>query len=151
MSDLHRVISRSVHGDKIPDSLVILLDVGRESKLQHEIRDIIDELDMMINVARQQDETITRFTHIAEQILTPKEEDNAIHSDQRSQPDVASDKELEKIKLKAFQKRAADIRSDMSRRMKELEGLKTSAKSTAQNVRVLICIILHIKRALTWY
>ena len=165
MNDLQRVISKSADGEKIPDSLMILLDVGRESELQHEIRDIIDELNMMINVARQQEEMIKRFIDIAQTILKPRKDEDTKFSkgksrsvltstestekllvlteldlvdsqDHDSQTTLASDESnLDKVKLKAFQKRAADLKSDMWVRMKELESLRESADTTAKNVR----------------
>lgn len=37
-----------------------------EAKLQREVRDIVDELDIMLNIANQQQEMIGRFVRFAE-------------------------------------------------------------------------------------
>ena len=145
MDDLRRVISRSVDGEKISDSLIILLDVRRESKLQHEIRNINDELNMVINVARQQEQMITRFIDIAEKILTTQSKAKA---EQESENGQASEEKPSWAKLHAFQKRAADLKSDISIRMKELDGLKQSAESTAQNVCIAHLLRLELKKSI---
>ncbi len=99
----------------IPSGLLVLLDVGKESALQHEIWDIVDELNMMITVVRQQEEVIQRFSKLATAIL-------------------ADSKRTAKQSKRAFKRRKDDLVTDMSRRRDELERLKQRAESTAQDV-----------------
>ncbi len=115
MSQLHLSISRATDGDMIPSGLLVLLDVGQESALQHEIWDIVDELNMMINVVRQQEEVIQRFSKLAMAIL-------------------ADSRRASKQSKRAFKRRKDDLVTDMSRRRDELERLKQRAESTAQDV-----------------
>jgi hypothetical protein len=163
-----------------------LLNITAEGRLQREIKDIIDELDIMINVVKQQEEVITRFTKLAPEILHPFGKPGRVkEGDGTSEPVVIlqhSDGTQSKIKLKrngevvvstdnkpsatadgkqpakddavapnrggkqpvtdgsstkqqieAFDKRAADLLSEISVRINELEGLKKSAETTAQN------------------
>ncbi|KAH8895809.1 hypothetical protein GQ53DRAFT_819781 [Thozetella sp. PMI_491] len=144
MKNLHRSISCSFDGDMIPPTLLTLLDVGRESELQQEIRDIIDELDMMSNVAEQQEKMVKRFIKIAEDILSSGRSKGSKRREEQDSEQLASGKhaaerrEEEAAQLRVFKKRAADLKSDMAMRLKELSGLKKSAESTAMNVDNLL-------------
>ncbi|KAK3329955.1 hypothetical protein B0H66DRAFT_586382 [Apodospora peruviana] len=51
------------------ESLLALVSINKESHMQREIRDIIDELDIMIYVVTQQEQVITKFTEQAKEIL----------------------------------------------------------------------------------
>src|ERR1043166_4088631 len=49
-----------------------LLDINPEGALQREIKDIIDELDIMLHITRQQKDVIKRFIRHAERMMDPK-------------------------------------------------------------------------------
>ena len=142
------------------------MDINAEAKLQREIRDIIDELDIMIHIVRQEEEVITRFVKKAREILerddkgknTNKPVVRIQHSDgtwsdievklsshsneqasqgmsgasTQKQPDKGDS--LGSQAREAFDSRSNDLLSEISDRIKELEGLKRLAESTAQNV-----------------
>lgn len=102
-----------------------------EAELQREIRDIIDELDIMLHIVGQQQEVIKRFVRFAEDVLGP--------NPAKSPGQVASDapkgvKDIVEDQIKSFESRKADLLSEVEDRIKELEGLKASARSTAENV-----------------
>ena len=83
--------------------------------MQREIRDIIDELDIMIYVVKQQEQVVAKFTEQALEILDP--DDNGMTP-----------------QINTFKKRAKALGCELEFQIKELEGLKKSAESTAQNV-----------------
>jgi len=102
------------------ESILALVGVMKESHLQREIRDIVDELDIIIYVVKQQQQIITKYTELVLEILDPPESD-AISKG-------AS------VPRRAFQKRAKALESELTSQIEELEGLKRSAESTAKNV-----------------
>ncbi|KAI2776044.1 hypothetical protein F4815DRAFT_449636 [Daldinia loculata] len=106
---------QSVIGKDIPASLILsLLDITREGQLQQEAKDIIDELDIMIYIVLQQKEMVTRFSHLALEIIPKK------HT--------------------SFKKRSKSLLSKISDRIAELEGLKKSAQSAARSVNDLLAL-----------
>lgn len=104
--------------------MLALLDVTPEAELQREIRDIIDELDIMLHIVGQQQEVIKRFVKFAEDVL-PGQIGSATPIDVKN---IVTDQ------IKSFESRKADLLSEVDDRIKELEGLKASAQSTAENV-----------------
>ncbi len=82
--------------------------------MQREIRDIIDELEIIIYVVKQQQQVITKYTEQALEILENQSEDSP--------------------QKKSFEKRAKALICELEAQIEELEGLKRSAESTAQNV-----------------
>ncbi|KAL2283012.1 hypothetical protein FJTKL_10332 [Diaporthe vaccinii] len=122
--------------DKVdPRIMLALLDVTPEAELQREIRDIIDELDIMLHIVGQQQEVIKRFVRFAEDVLgtnpanLPRQIGSATPVDVQS---IVADQ------IKSFESRKADLLSEVEDRIKELEGLKASALSTAENVNDLL-------------
>lgn len=129
-----------------------LLDVHVEGKLQREIKDILDELDMMIHVYKQQREVMRRFCKHVEHILDPegrwKEGMIRDKPDDRAPPApttasaAAREREWEqeeqderREQLYWFRIQARELLSDVDGRMDELAGLRKAAESSAQNVR----------------
>lgn len=106
--------------DKVDPSLLLaLLNVTPEAELQREIRDIIDELDIILHIVNQQKEMITRFVKFAKEILIPPEHDVLhLHNEQYG----------------VFKNHSDDLLSKIDDRTKEPRGLRSSAESTAQNV-----------------
>jgi hypothetical protein len=152
--------------DAVPtETLLSLLNVDAEAQLQREIRDIIDELEIMIHIIKQQEDVITRFAKISLEILNPDEKSGTsmnakplvriMHSDGswsdiEVKPKTAVDEPTQairgnkphtghspdRLKREAFDKRAADLLSEIAGRIKELEGLKKSSETTAQNASI---------------
>jgi hypothetical protein len=120
--DLTRALTRSTAKHDIPSQqLLPLLDLRPESELQREIRDIIDELDIMLYIVKQQQEIIGYFKTNVEGILTSERN----RKGNRGRED-----------LNLFKKRAKGILEDVSWQVRELDSLKESAVSTAQSVRI---------------
>jgi len=91
--------------------------------MQRDIRDIIEELDIIINIVRQQEEVIRRFTQLAKEIL-----------ERKHLPSSQDAKEVHRMKLKSFGKRSQHVLSKVVTKIKELQGLRQSAEGIAQNV-----------------
>jgi hypothetical protein len=68
---VYRSASISKHYGATAELHVPLLDIHPEGKLQREIKDILDELDIMINLTRRQREIIGRYCKHVENILDP--------------------------------------------------------------------------------
>lgn len=154
-----------------PDLLLALLNVAAEAELQREIRDIIDELDIILHIANQQKVMVTRFVkfakHMTESDLTSQQdrvtmlEENAIALDEemRASHHAKSHVQLaqlqdraqqctETVKLlkqqqTAFDTHSDDLVSEIQDRINELSALKDSAESTAQNVSPHYCRRRH--------
>jgi hypothetical protein len=111
-------------------TLLPLLNIIHESQLQREIRDIIDELEIMLHIVKQQEDVINKFIQRATEILDLKC-GKSNNEQSRKNPTTQAT---------AFGRRANGLLANVSIQIKELEGLKKSAESTAQNVRDLICV-----------
>jgi len=141
-----------------------------EGKLQREIKDILDELDIMINITKQQKDLIQRFCKHVENILDPdgrwchgsedqflaqddESEEEAVPTPERNdrsdemqerkkdkdrvQREKLCDRKRRKKHLDWFRVQSQDLVSEVENRMDELEGLRESAKNTAQSVNDL--------------
>ncbi|KAK2028547.1 hypothetical protein LX32DRAFT_719942 [Colletotrichum zoysiae] len=142
-----------------------LLNINPEGKLQREIRDIIDELDIMIHVNNKQKEVIKRFVKNVENIYDPSGEwrdetlspngerdylrsrsmtradDNPERKGNDRDPKSKEEKQKrvrEKDEFTWFRKQAYDLISDVGDRIAELEGLRKSAESTSQGIKDLL-------------
>ena len=169
--------------DEASELHVPLLDIHPEGKLQREIKDIIDELDIMINITRRQRELIKRFCKHVENILDPeglwrhgsedqsmartgddddseagdetvpaprarskatatKSQSGTEHDDAtveaQKKKDAKRARRSDKIRRKNhidwFRMQSQDLLCEVGDRIEELEGLRESAKSTAQSV-----------------
>ncbi|KXH38946.1 hypothetical protein CSIM01_06083 [Colletotrichum simmondsii] len=136
---------------------VPLLNINPEGKLQREIKDIIDELDIMIHVNGKQREVIKRFVKHVENIYDPsgKWRDETLSPDGnrdyfrsrsmsrggeeiRSTEEARKQEEREKDEFTWFRKQAYDLISDVDDRMNELESLRKSAETTSQGIKDLL-------------
>lgn len=117
--------------------MLALLDVTPEAELQREIRDIIDELDIMLHIVGQQQEVIKRFFRFAEDLLRTN---TAKYPGQVVSPTPSDVQNTVADQIKAFDSRKADLQSEVDDRIKELEGLKASALSTAENVGLFLFV-----------
>lgn len=122
-----------------------LLDIHPEGKLQREVKDIIDELDIMIHVHKKQREVIKRFCKHVEHILDPdgRWKEGAVQHDRGTSRRAHSTTEnMEKyIKMEEkrdqllwFRMQSQELLAEVDDRLDELEGLKKGAESTAQSV-----------------
>ncbi|KAK4167456.1 hypothetical protein QBC43DRAFT_142137 [Cladorrhinum sp. PSN259] len=144
------------------DLHVPLLDINPEGKLQREVKDIIDELDIMITVHKKQKEVIRRFCKHVERILDPEGNwpDGSDHQDQqdshmpRAQSSTMdttpnegkmTEKSDENTKVREkrdqlcwFRLQSHELLAEVDDRLDELEGLKKGAESTAKSVNDLL-------------
>lgn len=125
--------------------MLALLDVTPEAELQREIRDIIDELDIMLHIVGQQEEVIKRFIKFADEVLETNSAKSPGQVASASPVDVRS---IVADQIKSFNSRKQDLISEVEDRIEELQGLKASALSTAENVG-LILPVYFIKLART--
>lgn len=151
--------------DKVDPALILaLLNVTPEAELQREIRDIIDELDIILHIAKQQNDMITRFVKLASQIVDADVDKYTKDVDAQTTHKVphgdlgrsSSQKEKEEQQLlahnatlklllqqqSAFKSHSEDLLSEIKDRIEELSGLKKSAESTAQNVSTSIRLVI---------
>ncbi|KAK2779033.1 ankyrin repeat protein [Colletotrichum kahawae] len=105
------------------DVQLSLISTSLEPKLQLEIRDIIDELDIMINITRKQQELIKRLLKHGESIL----DSNGMCGDDWTE-------KQEKEKLFWFRKQAIDLTSKVDDKIVELEGLRNNAERTGRKL-----------------
>ncbi|KAK4175046.1 hypothetical protein QBC36DRAFT_332283 [Triangularia setosa] len=143
--------SRSKYIDS-SDLHVPLLDIHPEGKLQREVKDIIDELDIMIHVHRKQREVTKRFCKHVEHILDPDGQwrEGTDQYDQRMPPRVPNNTidNLEKYQKRKerhdqllwFRMQSQELLAEVDDRLDELEGLKKGAESTAQSVNDLLSL-----------
>ncbi|KAH0429703.1 ankyrin repeat protein [Colletotrichum camelliae] len=124
-----------------------------EGRLQAEINDVIEELEIMIGINNKQKDIIERFAKQVENIfdacgewkdnmksLSPEGADNQTASSPEKAPEGArgGDREREREKFIWFRKQAYDLISDVGDRIAELEELRKSAESTAQKIKDLL-------------
>jgi len=145
---------------------VPLLDMNPEGKLQREIKDIIDELDMMMAVHKKQRDIIKRFCKHVEHILDPdgKLKDGLASGSgngnngggsfsprdtfppPQRQPSFDLEQEstdqrsLRESQFYWFRTQAQELLCDIGDRIDELEGLRKGAESTAQSVNDLLSL-----------
>ena len=89
----------------------------------------------MIHIVKQQEDVIFKFKSQAKEILDLLHtRDNTKNLKEKGEG--TSSAELSP-QATAFEKRAASLLADVALQIKELEGLKKSAESTAQSVRTV--------------
>jgi hypothetical protein len=141
--------------DEASDLHVPLLDIYPEGKLQREVKDILDELDIMLSITRRQREIIRRFCRHVENILDPEGrwrsgldpgspsdtgERQTLDGEQQArdakdrEEGKRQDKARRKNHLDWFRMQSQDLLCEVDDRIDELEGLKEAANSTAQSV-----------------
>lgn len=122
-----------------------LLNIAPEGKLQREIKDVIDELDIMLHLTHQQKDVIKRFKKNVEHLVDPQGRWTALPQTPApmgspTQANETQDQgELEELRRRDnhqwFKVCAEDLLCDIDDRIEELEGLSKSAKSTSESVR----------------
>jgi hypothetical protein len=114
-----------------------LLDINPEGKLQKEIRDIIDELNIMIAIKKKQKELICRFIQVGRQFLGEITDGHG-RSSAGNGADVAAGPEPTRRDLKSFKSLSCDLQTEIENRIGDLETLLRSAQSTAEDVTDLL-------------
>ncbi|KAI0391546.1 hypothetical protein F5Y17DRAFT_460726 [Xylariaceae sp. FL0594] len=100
-----------------------LLDINPEGKLEREVDDIIEELDMMLHVSNTHQEIIKRFIEHAAHILNPNRDPG---------------NEMLELNFEAFKQKADECQERLDSHVKELEALRRSAKNAAEAVQHLL-------------
>ena len=77
VDELTNIYQSHANADVPADTLLPLLKLEPESQMQRVIRDIIDELDIMIQIMEQQNDVITKFTRLAGEILDASDDADA--------------------------------------------------------------------------
>ena len=137
---------------------IALLDINAEGKLHREIRDIIEEIDIMLYITRSQKDVLKSYVSQVEEIIDPLgkyqprsttrswDKDRAVTeytSDMTQQSSFSSRTEPvttfpEKVMngniYDAFMKRAADMTAKVGGHIEELDQLRVSAQITAESV-----------------
>lgn len=122
-----------------------LLNIGPEGELQREIKDVMDELDIMLHLTHQQKEVIKRFKKNVEHLMDPQGRWIASPQSPNWFPGQANGTQAGKEELEETRKRdnhqwfrvcAEDLLCDVEDRIEELEGLLKSAGSTSASVRL---------------
>ena len=136
---------------------VPLLDIRPESKLQREIKDIMEELDIMLHIYKQQREVMRRFCKHTEHILDPEgrwkegapSSPMGTTSDASSRQNSFDENHQQKAQQQAerraerreqlywFRLQSRELLSEVDDRIDELEGLRKAAETTAQSVSPL--------------
>ncbi|KAK3906126.1 hypothetical protein C8A05DRAFT_12118 [Staphylotrichum tortipilum] len=125
-----------------------LLDIHTEGRLQRQIKDIIDELDMMLHVYKKQREVMRRFCRNVEQILDPEGrwKQGAMrdmdHHDQLDKQQAAELAELaeKREQLFWFRSRSEELLSDVDDRIEELDGLRRGAETTSRSINDILTL-----------
>ncbi|KAI1120338.1 hypothetical protein F5Y10DRAFT_289841 [Nemania abortiva] len=131
-----------------------LLDINPEGRLDREIEDIIEELDIMIHLANTNNDILKKFVEQAEHILNPNGEFKCNNDSQqhiRSKMESLSEKEAGKggkkedkerekreIAYHCFKQKANEGQARAIDHIRELEKLRQSAKKTADDVLHLL-------------
>ncbi|KAK4197015.1 hypothetical protein QBC40DRAFT_286353 [Triangularia verruculosa] len=148
-SKIYRSRSKYINSS---DLHVPLLDIHPEGKLQREVKDIIDELDIMIHVHKKQREVIKRFCKHVEHILDPdgrwKEGSHQFDRGVQSRAPHNTIDNMEKYyrrkekhdQLLWFRMQSQEVLAEVDDRLDELEGLKKGAESTAKSVNDLLSL-----------
>lgn len=125
-----------------------LLDIYPEGILQKEIKDVIEELDILIDINRTQQQVLSDFILHVEHILDP---DGVYRRQNRHSPwmkhAVANGKSVDdkdgpdenKNKYDWFKVNAEEIKAKVLKRIEELEVLKRKALSTSNSVSISFC------------
>lgn len=136
-----------------------LLNISTEGGLQREIKDVIDELDIMIYINKQQSEVLKKFVKNVGNLLDPeKPENNKFDSSTSpSSPtsptspnfrfsteptgSTTSNNDTREARIRRnqynhrwFNRTAQELLEAVDDRIRELNGLKRSAESTSKSV-----------------
>ena len=112
-----------------PDSLLPLL----QSQMQRDIRNIIDELEIMMQIIREQRGVVREFARHVIDILASPESDPK-HGSGSGEPTPALAATITQVQPSAFAKVANDFLTNIQTKLDELGRLQSSASGTQQIV-----------------
>ncbi|KAK8001125.1 hypothetical protein PG991_013347 [Apiospora marii] len=134
---------------------VSLLDINPEGKLQREIKDIIEELEIMIHINRTHRTILNGFIHQVIHIMDPNgrlkhrvslhkfDKDHAEATVPNPQPSQASRKGsgiVNEADYDRFETKANELLNKVTSRIEELEELRRSAQSTSDSIKDLLAL-----------
>lgn len=125
-----------------------LLNISTEGALQREIKDVLDELGIMLYLQNQQLDVIKSFVNHAKTLLDPKGEpgmspatsptspnfSGSPTSAASSRPTIDKDLEIRKKNFAWFTRMSDNLVDSVKARIEELEALKQSAESVSGSV-----------------
>lgn len=145
----------------LSDFVVPLLNINPEGVLQREIKDIIDELDIMLHITHQQKAVIRKFKKDVEHLIdregtwkdksaavpaapvnadgdenSPKKDNNSDTESHMERERKYEKEEKRRVDFLWFENSVEELLCDVDDRIEELEGLKKSAGSTSESVRL---------------
>lgn len=122
----------------LSDFVIPLLNINKEGQLQREIKDIIDELDIMIYITTQQRDVIKKFKKEVMHILDP----SGIWKDKLPNTPISDLTDENKRKRHNdyfwFVNTAEELLGDVDDQIGELKGLRKSAESTSTSVSLSV-------------
>ncbi|KAL2284203.1 hypothetical protein FJTKL_09172 [Diaporthe vaccinii] len=121
----------------LSDFVIPLLNINKEGQLQREIKDIIDELDIMIYISSQQRDVIKKFKKEVTHILDPS---GTWKDKPPTSPisDFTEGNDKKRYDYFWFVKTADELLGDVDDQIGELEGLRKSAESTSTSLDHLL-------------
>ncbi|KAK8137001.1 hypothetical protein PG984_004941 [Apiospora sp. TS-2023a] len=137
------------------DLHVALLDINPEGKLQREIKDIIEELEIMIHINRIHKTILKSFIHQVIRIMDPNGHMKSRFSVYRTSDEhVERTAPIPKINLGGrtpsgsvnktdydrFESRGEEVLIKVTSRIEELEELRRSAQSTSDSIKDLLAL-----------
>ncbi|KAI0813899.1 hypothetical protein GGR55DRAFT_701684 [Xylaria sp. FL0064] len=134
-TDDARKIFRSKQYADTSDLHIPLLDINPEGKLEREIEDIIEELDIMLHITNIHKDIVKSFIAQAEKILNPN---NKFPTDFDCRPSKESKIPDDQANYQSFKLRAEEIQERVESHVKDLDVLRKSAKNTADDVLHLL-------------
>ncbi|KAI1271146.1 hypothetical protein F5Y07DRAFT_405873 [Xylaria sp. FL0933] len=134
-TDDARKIFRSKQYADTSDLHIPLLDINPEGKLEREIEDIIEELDIMLHITNIHKDIVKSFIAQAEKILNPS---NKFPTDFDCRPSKESKIPDDQANYQSFRLRAEEIQERVESHVKDLDVLRKSAKNTADDVLHLL-------------
>ncbi|KAI1121764.1 hypothetical protein F5Y10DRAFT_271759 [Nemania abortiva] len=140
-TDNARTIYRSPAHHNTKKRHIPLLDINPEGKLDQEIGDIIEELDIMLRITNIHRDIVKRFVEQAERVLDPNGELRKIFEHNLQKPGDTDTERATKNKYEdyeSFKLRANESQDRINRHVKDLESLRQSAKNTADGVLHLL-------------
>lgn len=129
---------------------VSLLDINPEGKLQREIKDIIEELEIMIHINRTHKTILKSFIHQVIHIMDPNgqlknrfsmlklDDEHTEGSGPAPRTNKTSRKSsgiVNEADYDRFETKAEELLAKVTSRIEELEELRRSAQSTSDSVR----------------
>ncbi|KAI0024073.1 hypothetical protein F4780DRAFT_769011 [Xylariomycetidae sp. FL0641] len=162
-TDEASVVYRSQGSADKPDLHVPLLDIQPEGKLEREIKDIIEELDIMLHIVKTHKEISKRFIANAQHMLDPEAEfedkkymthrnrweasrqrrrgsvsQRDLHTIQEQEQEREHRQEERRADYHWFRLNADEYLGSVITRIEELEELRSSAMATADDVKSLL-------------